>query len=128
MTKIKKTIKNIISTITNNKKLFNIFYFKTNNRKYSIKQLLKCVLNILKYGLPYRYYNKENKYEPHWNTIYFYFVAFYLKLIKYDIIYLTFSETVKKYTKNNIYLTDTTLIPNKYGSELISYNPQLLKL
>ncbi len=41
-------------------------------------------------------------------------------------------KQLKKYTKNNIYLTDlcynSTLIPNKYGSELISYNPQLLKL
>ena len=60
------------------------------------------MLNILRYGLPYRFYNEGNKDTPHWNTIY----KFYQKLIKHDIIYLTFKETVNKYTKNNIYLTD----------------------
>ena len=56
MTKIKKTIKKIINTITSDKRLFNIFYFKTKNRKYKVQELLRYVLDILKYGLPYRYY------------------------------------------------------------------------
>ena len=37
MSKYKKTIKNIIKTINNNPKLKIIFYFKTKNRKYTVK-------------------------------------------------------------------------------------------
>ena len=48
-------------------------------------------------------------------------------MIKHDVIRLTFNNTVKKYTKGKIFLTDTTLIPNKYWYENIGYNPQLNK-
>ena len=51
MSKYKKTIKNIIKTINNNPKLKIIFYFKTKNRKYTVKQLLNAVLLILKSGV-----------------------------------------------------------------------------
>ena len=37
MSKYKKTIKNIIKTTNNNPKLKKIFYFKTKNRKYTVK-------------------------------------------------------------------------------------------
>jgi hypothetical protein len=64
MTKVKKTLKIIIKTIINNPKLKEIFYFKTTNRKYSIKQLLTHVLFILKSGISYRMFNDflANKY------------------------------------------------------------------
>jgi hypothetical protein len=62
----------------------------------------------------------------HWNTIY----KFLNKLIKYNVIKNTFKDTVKHYmnnSKNNIFITDTTLIANKCGIDCINYNPQLLK-
>ena len=137
MSKYKKTIKNIIKTINNNPKLKLIFYFKTKNRKYTVKQLLKAVLLILKSGVSYRLYGEistshyDKKYidsvnKPHWNTIY----KFFGKLIKYNIILDTFKDTISKYMlnrKNNIYITDTSLIANKGGIDNIAYNPQLLK-
>ena len=87
MSKYKKTIKNIIKTINNNLKLKKIFYFKTKNIKYTLKQLLNAVLFtfgsnnmllILKSGISYRLYgdisnshsNKKNintANKPHWN-------------------------------------------------------------
>jgi hypothetical protein len=118
MTKVKKTLKKIIKTIIDNPKLKEIFYFKTANRKYPIKQLLTHILFILKSGISYRMFNDfiENKYNksniPHWGTLY----KFYIKLIKYNVIQNTFNDTVKKYMKkcnNNIFTTDTTLIANK---------------
>ena len=42
----------------------------------------------------------------------------------------TFKDTVSKHMlncKNNIYITDTSLIANKGGIDKIAYNPQLLK-
>ena len=63
---------------------------------------------------------------PHWNTIY----KFLNKLIKYNVIKNTFKDTVKHYmnnSKNNIFITDTTLIANKCGIDCTNYNPQLLK-
>ena len=131
MTKVKKTLKIIIKTIINNPKLKEIFYFKTTNRKYSIKQLLTHVLFILKSGISYRMFNGfiENKYYiskiPHWGTLY----KFYMKLIKYNVIQYSFNETVKNYmekSNNNIFMTDTTLIANKGGYNP-KYNPQLKK-
>jgi len=131
MTNIKKTLKMIIKTIIDNPKLKEVFYFKTANRKYPIKQLLTHILFILKSGISYRMFNEfiENKYNinniPHWGTLY----KFYMKLIKYNVIQYTFNETVKKYMKNNnnnIFITDTTLIPNKYGKNP-KYNPQYKK-
>ena len=79
----------------------------------------------------YTYILKENntKNIPHWSTIY----KFFNKLIKYDVIKSTYTATINHYRNkkancnNNIYITDTTLIANKYGIDYISYNPQLLK-
>jgi len=131
MTKIKKTLKIIIKTIIDNPKLKEKFYFKTINRKYSVKQLLTHILFILKSGISYRMFNDfiENKYNinniPHWGTLY----KFYIKLVKYNVIQKSFDETVKKYmekSNNNIFMTDTTLIANKGGYNP-KYNPQLKK-
>ena len=60
---------------------------------------------------------------PHWNTIY----NFFEKLIKYNVIYTTFLDTVKKLKKYNKFLTDTTIIQNKGGIQDIGYNLQLSK-
>lgn len=99
------------------------------SRKYTPRKLLQHVLLILKSGVSYRCYNDISRYNdkmPHWNTIY----KFLNKLIKYNVIKNTFKDTVKHYmnnSKNNIFITDTTLIANKCGIDCINYNPQLLK-
>jgi len=99
------------------------------SRKYAPRKLLQHVLLILKSGVSYRCYNDISRYNdkmPHWNTIY----KFLNKLIKYNVIKNTFKDTVKHYmnnSKNNIFITDTTLIANKCGIDCINYNPQLLK-
>ena len=62
-----------------------------------------------------------------WQTIY----KFYYKLIQNNVIKIIFDNIVdnykKKILKNNIFITDTTLIPNKLGINHIGYNPQYPK-
>ncbi len=56
---------------------------------------------------------------------------FFRKLVKHNIIHITFKQTVDKYllkSNNNIFLTDTSLIANKGGCDKKSYNPQLFIL
>jgi hypothetical protein len=120
MSKSKKIIKQIIKTINDNTYLKSIFYRKTKNRKYQIKYLLKYVLYILKSGISYRMINEfpniNTNNAPHWSTIY----DFFRKLVKYNIIHITFKQTVNKYllkSNNNIFLTDTSLIANKCGCD-----------
>ena len=54
-------------------------------------------------------------------------------LQKYNVISLSYNQTVKRYIKkhvnkdSNIFLTDTTLIQNKLGIDNTGYTPQLLK-
>jgi hypothetical protein len=66
----------------------------------------------------------------HWNTVY----KFFVKLQKYNIIELSYYDTVKKYnkkflskSKTNILITDTTIVPNKLGIDKVGYNPQIPK-
>jgi transposase len=121
----KKTfVKNIIKIIHNDIKLYKKFYNKTKNRKYKIKELCNYIYLILKTGMSFRDINEFNiKNIPHWNTIY----KFFEKLIKYNVIYTTFLDTVKKLKKYNKFLTDTTIIQNKGGIQDIGYNLQLPK-
>lgn len=121
-------IKNIIKYINSDLKLKAIFNHK--NRKYNINILLKYVIQILISGLSFRQINDFINKNIHWNTIY----KFFIKLHKYNVIGLTYYDTVKKYitkkTKNksyNIMLTDTTLILNKLGIDNVGYNPQMPK-
>jgi len=81
---------------------------------------------MLNTGLSYRNIINYTNNKIHWNTIY----KFAIKLKKYNIITLSYYETVNKYInknmvkKANILLTDTTLISNKLGIDKIGYNPQ----
>jgi len=55
---------------------------------------------------------------------------FYRKLVRLNIIKESYDYCIKKYLKINkpkIFITDTTLIPNKNGISDIGYNPQLNK-
>jgi hypothetical protein len=127
MKQLKHTIFNIKKYINSSLYLKKVFFTKTKNRKYNFDDLLYCILKITKLGISFResplLFNNENIY---WTTIY----KFNMKLIKYNIIEKTYNEIIKKYlnkTKNNIFLTDTTLIINKMGIDKIGFNPQLLK-
>jgi hypothetical protein len=121
--------KNIVYKINNlinkNIKLNKIFNYKTKNRKYSNKILIKCIIDILKDGISFRSIGKYKK--NNWQTIY----KFYCKLIQHNTIKIIFDNIVNdyknKYIKNNIFITDTTLIPNKLGINDIGYNPQYPK-
>ena len=120
-------IKNIINYINLDKNLKSIFNHP--NRKYNLKLLLKYVIQLLISGLSYRSITDYSNKKIHWNTIY----KFVIKLQQYNVISLTYYDTVNKYiSKNlknnknnkNILLTDTTLISNKLGIDNIGYNPQ----
>ena len=130
MSKYKKTLKNIIKFINDDSKLKLIFYNKTKNRKYKPRQLLEYVLHILKSGISYRMHSEMTNYKtnniPHHATIY----KFFMKLIKYNVIQDTFKATVAQYMvkhKVTTFITDTSLVANKNGSDNVSYNPQLAK-
>ena len=125
----KNTVLNIIKYIKKSPELYKSFFGKNKNRKYKTKDLIECVLFLVKKNIIFRdtpYFFNHNYRNIHWGTIY----KFYLKLIHHNIIQNTYYETIKHYlkkSKNKIYLTDTTLILNKMGCESIGYNPQLLK-
>ena len=129
--KSKKMFKNTIYRITKYIKssptLFDSFYRKTKNRKFKVEKLLSCILKLVKNGMTFRESHNCIEYQNiSWTTIY----KFYVKLIKFNIIQKTYNKTIKHFlnkTKQNIFLTDTTLIANKMGIDNIGYNPQLIK-
>ena len=118
--------KNIVYKINNlinkNNKLNKIFNYKTKNRKYSNKTLIKCIIDILKDGISFRSIGKYKK--NYCQTIY----KFYCKLIQNNVIKIIFDNIVNDYNKkninNNIFITDTALILNKLGINDIGYNSQ----
>ena len=117
-------IKKVKELITNDKQLSKIF---THHKiKYSIDELLKNILIILKTGISYR--DIQQFTSINWNTIY----KFKLKLTKYNIFEKIFNKTIDSYlnemkTTNASYFTDTTFICNKLGEDFVSNNPQIKK-
>jgi len=117
-------IKKVKEFITNNNQLSNIF---THHKiKYSIDELLKNILIILKTGISYRDIQKYT--TINWNTIY----KFNLKLTKYNIFERLFNKTIDNYLNemkntSTTYFTDTAFICNKLGEDLVSNNPQIKK-
>ena len=122
-----KLSKNIINYINSDIKLKSIFNHSL--KKYKTKFLLEYVIKILYTGLSFRKVIKYSRSNIHWNTIY----KFFIKLQKYNVISLSYNQTIKRYIKkyvnkdSNIFLTDTTLIQNKLGIDNTDYTPQLLK-
>jgi len=129
--------KYIIKTI-NTKQFKNIFYNKTANRKYNVELLINSIIFILRNGLSYRefinllknfnthFLKSDNNNIPHYSTIF----KFYAKLIKYNIIYISYLKEVNKYinkNKSNKFIVDTTFINNKLGIDFIGYNNQIPK-
>jgi hypothetical protein len=124
----KNIVYKINSLINKNIDLHKIFNYKTKKRKYSNKILIKCIVEILKSGISFRNIGKYKKIN--WQTIY----KFYRKLIQHNAIKIIFDKLIvvhkNKNIKNNnqnIFITDTTLIPNKLGINDIGYNPQYPK-
>jgi len=129
----RNTIKAIIKYIKTSPILYGVFYKPTKNRKYNVEDLIFTVLKFIKLGITFRdspllFINIDIS----WTTIY----KFYKKLIRYNIICDIYDDIVSKYMEKNnnkikkhlqIFLSDTTLIQNKMGSEKVGYNPQLLK-
>jgi hypothetical protein len=74
-------------------------------------------------------HSKLTKYKtnniPHHSTIY----KFFIKLIKYNVIQDTFKAIARYMVKHKVttFITDTSLVANKNGSDKVSYNPQLTK-
>ena len=119
--KIIKIIKTYILNDTNLNKLFN-----HHNQKYLIDDLLMAIIIILTKGIPYRDISRYT--NINWNTVY----KFKMKLINYNIMEKVFHNIVKLYLieldkPSKILCTDTSLIINKLGIDMISNNPQLKK-
>ena len=135
MHKKEKLFRNTIFKITKYIKLiptlFASFYTKTKNRKYTVEQLLTCILKLVKKGYSFRDATDLLPTKIHYSTIY----KFFKKLVQHNVIQNTYNKTVKQYlskSKKKTFLTDTTLIPNKMGIDVIGFNPpsgliQLLK-
>ena len=98
------------------------------NTRYYI--LYFPIVYFLNQGVSYRsyfkgihIYTKDN--IPSYSTIY----KFFNKLIKYNIINITFYKLVNRYInkkKCNKFIIDSTFILNKYGVDNIGYNNNLV--
>lgn len=119
-----KTIKLILDEINNNPTYYKLF--NHHNQKHNLKELIRCIIIILKLGISYR--NIEPYTNIHWNIIY----KFKLKLAKYNIFQLIFNKYKNEYINElnddiSLLYTDTTFILNKNGQELVDYNPLVKK-
>jgi hypothetical protein len=59
-------IKAIISTTIKDPKICKHFNKTFKTQKYSLKELLPCILNIVKYGYPWRFNSKLKEVVAHW--------------------------------------------------------------
>ena len=71
---------------------------------------------------------KKSKIFLYWNTVY----KFNKKLVKHNVTEIIYNYLKNDYmseldNSNNIIYTDTTLILNNLGIDLVGYNPQLKK-
>lgn len=114
------TIKLLKIHIMSDKILNKSYNFKYHTQKYTLDEILKEIIYILKTGISYRNLRSHINH----NTIYYN----YCKLNKHKIFELGFKDLMKKYlkrTKNKtlkILSTDTSFIGNKNGKDNIGYN------
>ncbi len=97
--KITKYIKSIPT-------LFVSFYTKTNNRKFTVEQLLTCILKLVKNDISFPDATDMLSKDIHYSTIY----KFFKKLVRHNVIQNTYNKTVQYYlskSNNKIFLTDT---------------------
>lgn len=109
----------IIKNINNSQNIKKHFDFSYKSQKHELKDLLNEIIKIIKYALPWREIDKFS-----YNTVY----SVYKTLIKFKILKSTYIDLLKLYLKKcpnkklKYQYTDTTCIPNKYGSDLVKYN------
>ena len=110
-------------------KLSNRFRNKFNHHKQTIliETLFEALLYKLRTGISYRNI-EETKFNVSYQSLY----KFHVKIMKLKFLETFYDEYMLKYI-NNIgnkfkeFYMDSTLIANKYGSDKITYNKQLLK-
>ena len=98
------------------KKYFNFTY---KCQKYELKDKLIEIMNIIRYGIPWRVSSKIP-----YSTLY----STYKRLLKFNILEDTYIDLLNKYFKKSnkrklkIQITDTTSIHNRCGSKYVNYN------
>jgi hypothetical protein len=104
--------------ITNNK-ILKYFNFTYTTQKHKIEDILREILKVIKYGIPWRLI--EN--IPY-STVY----SSYKRLLYFNILRNTYIDLLHLYFKKQpnqklkYQYTDTTCVSNKYGSEFVEYN------
>lgn len=144
MNKLDKCIiKNIIIVIKNKPSLYKHFNFSYKTQKYRLEDILPIIIDVLKYGLPWRYIDKLDKSKfrntvkhitrctnknsinnIHWSTVH----KIFLRLNSMNIFKDTYKELLTKYIKksaNNklkFILSDTSTVYNKYNADKVKRN------
>lgn len=114
-----KIINAIILNIYSNKEICKYFDFSYKSQKHTIKSILKEILKVIKYGIPWRAIETIP-----YTTVY----CSYKRLLHFNILKNTYIDLLRLYlikcpnNKLKIQYTDTTCISNKYGSEFTEYN------
>ena len=120
-----KFIEYILSYINFNEKFIKLF--KHHKQIYPIKDLFSALIIKLKTGIPYNHFSFLKINIKGGNLYYF-----HKKLIKYKFFELFFEYYIGTYIENmhefeKEFYVDSTLIANKLGIDLTSYNIQLKK-
>ena len=112
-------IKAIKLNINNNQSVCKYFNFTYKSQKHKIECILKEIIKVIKYAIPWRLTETIS-----YTTVY----SSYKRLLHFNIIKSTYIDLLRLYLKKSpnkklkIQYTDTTCIPNKYGSDLLKYN------
>jgi len=112
-------IKAIKLNIYSNKNVCKYFNFTYKSQKHKIECILKEIIKIIKYAMPWRLIESIP-----YTTVY----SSYKRLLHFNILKNTYIDLLRLYLKKKpnkklkIQYTDTTCISNKYGSELVKYN------
>lgn len=116
-------IKGILKTVKKNHMIDVHFNFSYKTQKYKLEDILPFIIDILKYGFPWRYLKKV-KTEIHWSTIY----CTYIKLVSFGVFKDTYIKMVRAYIKKTPnkklkhILSDTMTIYNKYNRDTVKRN------
>jgi len=108
-----------IYTYVMNTKIRTHFDFTYHTQKYDLRVILKYIIQILKTGLPW-----SSIMEINYKTVH----KAFLRLCENNVFKETYIENIKKYIvktpnkKLKIQSVDSTVIPNKYGSEKVGRN------
>ena len=121
----KKFVEYILSYINSNEKFIKLF--NHHKQVFSIKDLFSALIIKLKTGIPYNNFSSLKINIKGGNLHYF-----HKKLIKYKFFEHFFEYYISIYIENmhefeKEFYVDSTLIANKLGIDLTSYNIQLKK-